>query len=291
MSTAADGLYAGISAEDRFSQLINVHTASIALGPSLRRIALAGCLVAAALGIVGFAIEYVRLGASQAAALAKVEREVRATFNRQESELRAVATALASRPTDLAAASTDEAASRSLFDQAESILNSRHTANLAVTVYGSTGTPIAWSGRPSELPRDRVAGALSLFVAPGPLGPRLVYVEPIFDLAGSRRIATVAAELVLAPPESAKPPVRDGFVLATALAPVALRTRYEGAGDGGPPRYGFVISSSASGDTLLEARVSMVDLARARQEWRRTILKRPEESQTAGVGSAAGRRW
>lgn len=237
---------------------------------SLIRVALAGCSVGAALILLGSAAEYVRLGPSEAAALAKVEREVRATFDRQAAELRDITQALAARPVDLERAATDETATRSLFDQADATLNGRDGSNLAVTAYDLTGNPLAWSGRPSELPRDRVTGPLSLFVAPGPLGPRLVYVEPV-TAGDNRRIATIAAERVLAPPPTSQPPIRDGFVLQTALAPVALRTRYEGAGEGELPDYAFEIATP-TGETLLEARVSMRDLTARRREWRRTGL-------------------
>ena len=76
-------------------------------------------------------------------------------------ELRDIARALAARPADLARGASDEAAARSLFDQADATLGDRDGSNLAVTVYDLAGSPIAWSGRPSELPRDRVTGRLS----------------------------------------------------------------------------------------------------------------------------------
>jgi len=41
-----------------------------------------------------------------------------------------------------------------------------------VSIYDSTGRPIAWAGRPSSLPDERVNGPEALFVTPGPFGLR-----------------------------------------------------------------------------------------------------------------------
>ena len=45
-------------------------------------------------------------------------------------------------------------------------------ADVAVTVYAADGTSVAWAGRPSELPSDRLQGGEAWFVAPGALGLR-----------------------------------------------------------------------------------------------------------------------
>ncbi len=44
---------------------------------------------------------------------------------------------------------------------------------------GGTTRPVAWAGRPSELPLERINGPAALFIAPGPLGFRLVRIQPV----------------------------------------------------------------------------------------------------------------
>src|SRR5438046_1457088 len=79
-------------------------------------------------------------------------------------------------------------------------------------------SPLAWSGRPSELPAERVRGPAAVFVVPGTGGPRLVYVEPILHQGPPiRRAGTIAAEQVI-DTEGAEPRPGDAEAqIATTL--------------------------------------------------------------------------
>ena len=78
--------------------------------------------------------------------------------------LREMATALSAERGLFDAAATDPAAARGLMDRADATLRSRSGGVLAVTAYRESGVPLAWSGRPSELSLERVAGPAALFV-------------------------------------------------------------------------------------------------------------------------------
>ena len=103
-------------------------------------------------------------------------------------------------------------------------------SDLALTVYGRNAIALAWSGRPSEIPRERILGEPALLVAPGPLGPRLVHLEPVIDNSTAvtaaglpRRLGSVAAERVLSPTFGVGDPTLDSFLLPTSIASVSLR--------------------------------------------------------------------
>ena len=76
-------------------------------------------------------------------------------------------------------ASDDENAARKLFDAAQAAAVAQTSdVELAVTAYAPGGRPLAWAGRPSELPKDRLEGDEAWFIAQGALGLRLVYAMP-----------------------------------------------------------------------------------------------------------------
>ena len=111
----------------------------------------------------------------------------------------------------------------------------------AVTIYGSAGTPLAWSGRPSDVPGERLRGPAALFMAPGPIGPRLIYAEPLLnDAAPPARAGTIAAERVLGVAEGGSTAATGAITLPTSFVPVTLRGRYEGAGES-PQLYRFLV--------------------------------------------------
>ena len=78
----------------------------------------------------------------------------------------------------VAAAQDDVTAARRLFAAAEAAVTDENEADVALTAYGLNGRPLAWDGRPSELPPDRLQGDEAWFFAQGALGLRLVYVAP-----------------------------------------------------------------------------------------------------------------
>ena len=86
----------------------------------------------------------------------------------------------------------DNAAARRLFAAAEAAVEERTDQDLSLTIYTSDGRPLAWGGRPSEIPSDRLQAGEAWFFAQGALGLRLVYVAPI--MARTTRIGTMASE-------------------------------------------------------------------------------------------------
>jgi signal transduction histidine kinase len=219
---------------------------------ALLRYTSAGIVAALLVLLAGRMYERVRLGAADAAALATIAAEVRDVVDRIAAELRAAAEQAAVDPALLTRASSDPEVARRLFDVARAALP--HTGERsALTLYAATGAPLAWSGRPSDLPPDRLQGPRALFVAPGPMGPRLVFVDPRMDAGQpARRAGLTAVEQVLGP--DAPSGRGDVAELPTGLVPVALRAPYEGAGEAATP-YGFLVSGP-DGRPLLEAEVA-----------------------------------
>lgn len=241
-----------------------------------------GLACAALVAAGGWVAERARLGADAQAAYARVEQEVRSEFERMSSSLGRVAQAAAATAEPILRQPPEERDLRPLFQRAAQLIGTDVSEPLAITVYAADGTPLAWAGRPSELTGgqrggvaqgfDRMSGPAALFVAPGPLGFRLVKLQPL-NAGGGRtptRLGVVAAERVFSEQATVGNASSERFSIETSLAPVSLRTRYEGAGEHVRP-FSFVIWSP-SGELLVEASVDPASLARARQEHRQVVL-------------------
>jgi hypothetical protein len=139
-----------------------------------------------------------------------------------------------------------------------------------VTLYDASATPVAWSGRVWDLPKERVQGPRTLFVAPGALGPRLIHVEPVVEGTASTatRRATVVVEQALGTDQSIAG-AGDAFVLPTSVAPVTVRPAAVAGADGRRP-FSFAVAGT-DGATLLEADVTPADLSAARLRWRQLV--------------------
>ncbi len=202
---------------------------------SWRRLLIAGLVAAGLAAVAGLAIERSWLGATDAAAAARVEATVRRDFDGMIAALSQVAVGIATNPSARELAPGPEAA-RALFDLvANARAGTPRPDDIAVTVYDAVrGDARAWSGRPtSDIPPDRIVGPQDLFVTHSVLGLRLVQIVPILGMEGGkggRRVGTVAVEHVLsrATAGAAIAPVEDS--LQTSIAPVSFRTRFEGAG-------------------------------------------------------------
>ena len=238
---------------------------------SVFRILLFGGIAALVVALGGWILERARLGATDAEAFARLERQIHGQFDRISQSLERMATAIARRPDRLVAAANDQGAARALFDEVDAAWQQAGGGtDLAITVYGPGAQPLAWSGRPSEIVPDRiVADTAALFPAPGPLGLRLVDVRPILDRKG-RRVGTVASEQLLSTRRGIASVTGEDYTLQTRVAPVSLRTRSEGAGERTLP-YSFLIRS-ARGDVMLEASVKPADLQQARRGWTNVIV-------------------
>jgi signal transduction histidine kinase len=238
---------------------------------SWRRLLAAGLTAAALAGLAGGVLEWRRSGSTDAAAAARLEAHVRGQFDELMASLGRVASDIATDPETARglAASSDEA--RVLFNLvAASSARVGRNVDIAVTLYDVRADARAWVGRPSDIPAtsDRIKGPAAFFLAQSPAGLRLVYVEPVTGPEG-RRLGTVAAEHVVSPGGPAATIRPTDYTLATPLAPVSLRMRWEGAGDRAPD--GAFTLMSPSGEPLAEASVAVGDLRAARLRLRNRV--------------------
>ena len=220
----------------------------------------------------GRLVELWRFGGSDDAAFAKVKQHVEQTFAGMVTSLESIASSLAAQPDVIAGIGGHPNLLPRLFEVTRAAPEGQGLTDVAVTVYGDGATARAWTGRPSEIPPDRILGGRDFLVAPGPLGLRLVYIEPILDRSDPgdrRRLGSVAAERVLSPATGVTDTPSGAFRLAAPIAVVALRAHYEGIGARPGPRT-FELRSP-SGEVLLEATVSNADLQAARGLWRHTV--------------------
>jgi signal transduction histidine kinase len=236
--------------------------------PPLRRIArIAAAGVGCALFVFlsGQLLERAALGRNQADGRARVEADVRASFDAMSRALRTMASGMADPASVVEAAGGDVTAARRLFAAADAALIQGDAAELAVTAYGADGQPVAWSGRPSELPGDRLQGDEAWFFARGALGLRLVYVAPV--TTNGRRVGTVAAERSLAPAATNRTDGANAFRFDAPIAPVSIELSFEGARTS-PDASTFSVAAP-DGRPLLTATINPGDLARGRERWRR----------------------
>ncbi len=238
-----------------------------------RHAVLAGVAGVLLIQAAGRLIEIGRLGASDDAAFRKVERHVSRGFAAMAVSLESLAARLAVQPEVVAGIGGEPASLPRLFAATRAAAVAEGVTDVAVTVYGAAASARAWAGRPSEIPARRVLGDRSFFVAPGPLGLRLVYIEPVLaqpvGAGPPRRIGSIAAERVLSPAPGVADTPSDAFRLDTPIADVVVRPR-AGQPALGPAPRAFELRSP-HGDQLLDAAVSAVDLRAARSDWRRAV--------------------
>ena len=244
-----------------------------------RRLAAAGIVVAGAgaIQLAGGLVELARMGATDDAAFATIERHVTERFDTMAATIESLAARLAARPAVIAGVHGGPNTAAALFDAVRAAPAGSEVADAAITVYDDTGAALAWTGRPSEIAAQRILGERTLFVAPGSLGLRLVYVEPLFDaFAGGsppQRIGSIAAEVVLSPALGITGTAAGTFQLPTPIADVALRPAGHedpriAARPDGARRFDLL---SPQGEPLLEASVAVADMRMTRIRWRRSV--------------------
>jgi signal transduction histidine kinase len=233
----------------------------------LRRIYLGGLLCAALAAVAGISIERARFGPNDAnEALARVERSAATEINGVTAALNDIASSVARAPALFDTAAADPAGARDLLDRADQALVGRTAGVFAVTAYRPSGTPLAWSGVPSEIDDQRIAGSETYFVARGPLGLRLIYVKPVLDPVSGHRIGVVTAErLVSSSPRIRTAAPEEGVLSLPTLVPVTVRPH-----DPRDREPGFIIQSPL-GQPLLFARVTPEEIQDTRERWRANI--------------------
>jgi signal transduction histidine kinase len=234
---------------------------------AFRRTFLTGLACAAVAALGGIALERARLGPTDAEALLRAERSVRAEIVEVTTALEDIAVSVGREPSLFDTAAADPIGARPLLDRADSALEGRMAGVFAVTVYRPSGAvPLAWSGVPSEIEVERVAGPEAFFVAPGPLGLRLIYVKPVLDPVNQHRVGVIAAERVVsASAEIRTPNLSEGLLSLPTLLPVTVQPySAERAANG------FVVQSPL-GQPLLVARVGPQTIHETRARWRRMV--------------------
>jgi signal transduction histidine kinase len=246
--------------------------------------AAAGVLLALVILSGGRIAERLTFGATEADTVRRVAAAVRGDLASMTAGLEETARRVAVDPARLATAA-DAEAMRRLFDSSARALDAAGGAS-AITIYSATGVPLAWAGRPSELPTERITGPPALFVAPGPLGARLVHIGPIISSDASntradgpnthgqpprRRVGAIAVERRLGDLPELDTPASPGIRFDTGIVPVLLRPRYEGGGETRPP-YGFVVNGPDS-RALVEAEIEPGAIAASRRAFGRVAVR------------------
>ena len=243
------------------------------------RIALSGVVCVLAVLAVGRITERLVLGANDSAIRARVEQDVRGAFGVMSSGLQLVARQVADPDMLVAASRDDENAARRLFDTAQRAAIARTgDVELAVTAYGPASRPLAWAGRPSEVPKDRLEGDEAWFIAQGALGLRLVYAMPVTDAAGNR-VGTIASEQSIRRPTSTGVARADEFQFPGELVPVSLELAFEDIR--ATPDPDRIDVTGPNGRHLVTAVITPSDLAQTRAHWRRVTSSAAE--MTAAV--------
>ncbi len=233
----------------------------------LRRVAGWGAAATLLVVAIGLALERLWLGPTDQTALAHVAADVQQELANLTHSLATTARGAAADPRVRGEAGADVGRRRALFDITALRLNGARPGLDALSIYDGAGRAVAWAGRPSTLPVNRLTGAAALFVAPGSPGLSLIHVEPVIAAGeASRRVGAVISEAILTRGGSGGDQAAQ-FIFDTALVPLQLRAAsFEGAPDA-PAPFGFVLSSP-DGRPLLTAEVAPHALADLRATWR-----------------------
>ena len=156
----------------------------------LLRIAIGGVVCALLVLATGWLVQRIALGVDDAGMRMKVEAEVRSAFDRMARRLRTMAAQTSDLSTIRAALDGDTSAVRRLLTSTAAVISEDAPFDPALTIYSDDGEPMAWAGRPSDLPSDRLQGDEAWFVSPSAAGLRLMYVRPVVD--NGARVATLA---------------------------------------------------------------------------------------------------
>ena len=238
---------------------------------SALRIGIGGVVCALLVLAAGWVAQRAVLGVDDAGMRMRVETEVRSAFDRMSRRLREMALEVGDPATIRAGIEADTAAVRRLLSNAAAVVSREAPSDSAITIYGGDGEPVAWAGRPSDLPSDRLQGEEAWFAAPGASGLRLMYVRPVVE--NGTRVGTIAVERPVTLGVDAigrrvgglQGQDTDAFRFPTWIADVSMQLRYEGepTADGATT---FAIEDP-SGNRLLTATVDSDDLAATRTRW------------------------
>jgi signal transduction histidine kinase len=231
------------------------------------RVFTGGFVCAVLVGFFGFAGERIRFGADLDAARARIAADVQQQFSVLGANLDAAAQRVRNDAVLATAVATREAtAVRALFDRLATVEASLNLTADALTVYGPEGRPLAWAGRPGQLPTNRLTGPDALFLAPSSTGLRLMRIVAVTDGgAPERRVATVVAEAPL--PNRDDTPSND-FSVTSSVVAVPLRLTFE-IDDAATPDS--IEIRDPQGQPIARAEAPAEDIENARVTWRLRI--------------------
>ena len=236
---------------------------------AVARLAAWGLACAVTVYLAGLLVTNRILGGDDTAMRGRIVAEVERSFAALTTDLERQARALADPAAVRAAINEDLPATRALFDRLARPAGIAD-GDLSLSVYSAAGQPLAWAGRPSELPPDRAQDGESWFIIEGALGLRLVYVVPVIE--GTTRIGLIAAERELdvsgGRAAASLQGAPEGYHLETSLAPVSLALPFERNGAASPASFNVV---APTGQRLLSASVSAGDLAATRARWHQAL--------------------
>jgi len=200
----------------------------------LLRIAIGGVVCALLVLATGWLVRRVALGVDDVGMRMRVEAEVRSAFDRMARRLRTMAVQTSDLSTIRAALDGDTSAVRRLLTSTAAVVSEDAPFDPALTIYSDEAEPLAWAGRPSDLPPDRLQGEEAWFVSPSASGLRLMYVRPVMD--NGARVATLAVERPVTLGLDAtgrrvgglQGQDTDAFRFPTWIAEVSMQLRYEG---------------------------------------------------------------
>jgi signal transduction histidine kinase len=239
------------------------------VGRATRRVLVWSLACAVVVAAVGMGGEWVRFGADFPSARARIAADIDRQFAALSADLDAAIRFVRAEPALAAAVDTRETtATRELFARLTEAENALNLPSVAVTVYGYDGRPVAWAGRPSPLPSERVTGPEALFLVQSSTGPRLTRVSPVADPSDPvRRLATIAAEAPLS--QTPGSVGAETFVLRTTVIPVPLRLTFE---SGAEIPDTAVVVRDPTGVPLARADVARTDVEFARTQWRNRVI-------------------
>jgi signal transduction histidine kinase len=235
-----------------------------------RRVLAGGVACLVAIGLGGLAGERVRFGADYPAARDRIAADVQQQFSTLSRQLDAAVARVSTDPALVPAVESREAtARRELFERLAAAAGTPVLPTVTLSVYGGMDVrAVAWAGRPSPLPTERITGPDALFLARSSTGLRLTRVSPVFDpVVADRRIATIVAEAPLSRDTAALG--SEDFVLQTDLVDVPLRLTFE-TGTNLPGDA--VVVRDAQGLPLARVDVAEAQVAAARERWRGGVM-------------------
>ena len=224
--------------------------------------------------VLGMVAERAFVGWSDADARRRALERVSARVAHVDTALTKVARDLAGRSEVIAGMTGDLPAVRQLFDLLRDEGEGHVIGGLAITVYDARSVPRAWYGRPAELPRNLIETQPVGFAESGPVGLRLVHVEPVVEStidreSTSRRLGAVVVERVLWSANAATE-ATPGTWAKTPAGRVLVRA----TGERDPGLVGSTrqVVAGLDGQARIVAIITDDEIARVRERWRATAL-------------------